>query len=293
MKKKLFMAFSLVMMAAATHAELTNDTTIIVKNPAQIKIKQSDNSLSIEVKGNETNPNYLYSTTLSCGDDALIVTEEKSREFNFNFPFAKNNESHRRCRSEITMGGFGFGMVNAVNSPSGMKVDMGASYEFMISNLLAWQYRPWKNGTAFALGFGLNWKNYRMTGKTQFIKENNDLILGNYPDNADINFSRIKVFSLTASLTFVQQINRDIKIGVGPVVNFNTHASLKTRYKLNGDKVKIMDENIHQTPVTVDLMGSISFKSIGLYFKYSPSKVLNTDFGPKFSSMSTGLILFY
>lgn len=293
MRKKLFMALSLAMMAVAAHAELTNDTTIIVNNPEQIKIKQSDKSLSVEVKGSKANPDYLYSTTLSCGEDALVVTEEKSREFNFNFPFAKNKDSHQRYKSEIQMGGFGFGMVNALNTPSDMKVDMGASYEFMISNLLAWQYRPWNNGTAFSLGFGLDWRNYRMTGKTQFIKSNNDLILGNYPDNADIKFSRIKVFSLTASFTFVQQINHDIKIGVGPVINFNTHASLKTRYKLNGDNIKIMDENIHQTPVTVDFMGSISFKSIGLYFKYSPSNVLKTDFGPKFSSMSTGLIFCY
>ena len=74
--------------------------------------------------------------------------------------------------------------------------------------------------------------------------------------------------------------------------NFNTHASLKTRYKLDGESYKITDNNIHQTPVTVDLQASFQCKIIGIYVKYSPCQILDAAYGPKFSALSAGIVLF-
>ena len=144
-----------------------------------------------------------------------------------------------------------------------------------------------------SMGFGLNWKNWRMTSRNRFIKDNGNIVIGDYPENADIQFSRIKVFSLTVPLTYTQHIYDKIYLSVGPIININTHASIKTRYKEDGVKVKETDSNIHQSPITVDLMANLRFKSIGLYFKYSPNNVLDTDYAPKFKSISTGLTLFY
>ena len=110
---------------------------------------------------------------------------------------------------------------------------------------------------------------------------------------ADIKFSRLKVFSLTIPFMINQALSKNVVFSVGPVINFNTHASLKTRYILNGEKVKETDNNIHQNRMTIDLMAKLRFKSIGIYAKYSPSDMLNTEFGPKFRSLSTGITLFY
>ena len=63
---------------------------------------------------------------------------------------------------------------------------------------------------------------------------------------------------------------------LGAIINFNTHASLKTRYKLDGESYKITDNNIHQTPVTVDFQASFQCKIIGIYVKYSPCNILET-----------------
>ena len=132
-----------------------------------------------------------------------------------------------------------------------------------------------------------------MTGRTRFIKDGDKLVLGAYPEGSDIKFSRLKVFSLTVPFMINQSLGRKVVFSVGPVVNFNTHASLKTRYTLNGEKVKEKNNNIHQNRVTVDLMAKLRFNSLGVYAKYSPSDMLNTDFGPKFRSFSTGITLFY
>ena len=48
----------------------------------------------------------------------------------------------------------------------------------------------------------------------------------------------------------------------------------------------------HQTPVTIDIQASIGYKTIGFYVKYSPCKILDTAYGPEFSALSVGLVLF-
>ena len=132
-----------------------------------------------------------------------------------------------------------------------------------------------------------------MTGRTRFIQEGDNLVLGDYPEGAEIKFSRLKVFSLTVPLMINQSLGRKVVLSVGPVINFNTNGSSKTRYTLGGEKVKEKSNNIHQKSMTIDLMTKLRFKSIGMYAKYSPSDMLNTEFGPKFRSFSTGITLFY
>lgn len=38
-------------------------------------------------------------------------------------------------------------------------------------------------------------------------------------------------------------------------------------------------------------MVRLQWRKMGLYAKYSPSKVLSTDFGPSFTPFSTGLVV--
>lgn len=296
MKKILLLAFGLQMvfaMYANAQNETGNDTVIVIKQPNEVRIEEAPNSISVEVKGREGESEFYYARKLEVTPNSSVISVEKTKEWDFKIPFGKGGKSKKKYSNNIVMGGLGFGFVNAVDAPDGMDVDMGASYEFMIEHLLAWEYSPWRSGSSFSIGFGLDWRNYRMTGRTRFIKENDNLVLGGYPEGADIKFSRLKVFSLTVPLMFRQVICDRISFSLGPVINFNTHASLKTRYTLDGGKHKLTDDNIHQTPVTVDFMGRLCFRSIGFYVKYSPSNVLKTDFGPKFSSMSAGITLFY
>jgi hypothetical protein len=134
-----------------------------------------------------------------------------------------------------------------------------------------------------------------MKGKNRFLKEDNKLIVAPYPDDADIDFSRVKVFSLTLELMLRQEINRKISIAAGPIVNFNTHASIKTRYAIGSGKererFKETSSNIHQKPVTVDFKAQLNISPLAFYFKYSPINTLDTDYGPEFKSMSTGICI--
>ena len=100
---------------------------------------------------------------------------------------------------------------------------------------------------------------------------------------------------MTLELMLRQDINRHVSIMAGPVVNVNTHASIKTRYALGCDRekkgFKETCSNIHQKPVTVDFKAELMISPISFYFKYSPVNTLDTDYGPEFKSMSAGILI--
>ena len=293
MKKLLVLALSLLIGGLAGYANTPKDTIIVVKNPNKVTIEKTRNSMMVKVEGSEGNPAYFYSQRMEVDSTAAVITEEKNADWDFTIPFIGKNAETRKHRMELCVGGFGFGMVNALDAPDGMDVDMGASYELMWDNLLKFNYYVVPYTTSVSMGFGMTWRNYRMTGRTRFIQEGDNLSLGAYPEGAEIKFSRLKVFSLTVPFMINQSLGRKVVLSVGPVINFNTYGSLKTRYTLGGEKVKETGKNIHQNRVSVDLMAKLRFRSIGVYAKYSPSDMLNTEFGPKFRSFSTGITLFY
>ena len=292
MNKFLVLALSLLIGGLGSYANTVQDTIIVVNQAKKVTIEKKHNSMSVKVEGSEDNPGYFYSQRIEVDSTAAVIIEEKNVDWDFNIPFINKNSKTKKYRGNLCVGGFGFGVVNAIETSEGMDMDMGASYEFSLDHLLRFNYNVLP-ATSVSMGFGMTWRNYRMTGRTRFIKEGDKLVLGAYPEGSDIKFSRLKVFSLTVPFMINQSLGRKVVFSVGPVVNFNTHASLKTRYTLNGEKVKEKNNNIHQNRMTVDLMAKLRFNSLGVYAKYSPSDMLNTDFGPKFRSFSTGITLFY
>lgn len=97
------------------------------------------------------------------------------------------------------------------------------------------------------------------------------------------------MFSLSGALLFEQRLGKDFGIALGPVINFNTYASIKTRYKKDGGKFKDVEKDINQRKVTFDFMGVIKTPEIDLYLKYSPNSVLKD--GVRFRSLTFGLYL--
>ena len=270
------------------------DRIVLTKSPYKnsiIVLKEGDNGykLSIEQKIDTKENRTSYQQTSSSWD--------------FNIPFknaGKEKRSIYRAQSRFLLNllsdlEFGIGLVSAHSQAPGMDVEFGnAGWEFFLNNIFNWEYRPF-NRTFVSLGFGVDWRNYRMKGENRFLKEDNKLTIAPYPDGANIDFSRVKVFSITLELMLRQNLNKNISIAAGPIVNFNTHASIKTRYTIGSGKAKEgfkeTSSNIHQKPVTVDFKAGLIINPIEFYFKYSPTNTLDTDYGPEFRSMSAGIII--
>lgn len=287
--KKSFSLLTLALAALPVAAALPEDTVVTVTRPDSVILLQSDSTVHLSIYGREDDDTYRFDYDKKFSPEGRVVTHQKTSGLDFTLPFLR--PEGQRGKSYFSMGGVGFGFVNALGAPEPMNVNMAASYE-VFADLLTYGRYVGPNAD-LSMGFGINWRNYRMNGRTRFVMDGNGISLAPYPDGADIDFSRIKVFSLTFPFRYTQHLSRNFTYSLAAILNVNTYASLKTHYTLDGEKHHSVFKNIHQTPVTVDFMGQIQFHSIGLYVKYSPCRMLNTDFGPDFSHLSAGITLFY
>lgn len=279
--------------------DLSDDVTIVA--PDSVVLSKNAEQSTVTVEGRNGDETYFLKISLNKATNNTLTVKETDNDWDFNIPFIeKTNENSSEAPALFSFNilddlEFGIGLVSATGQADDMNVKMGnAGMEFILNNLFNWRFQPTRN-TYFTLGFGVDWRNYRMKGDRRFLKDGDNLLVAPYPDGADINFSRIKVFSMTLELMLKQRIYKGIYLHVGPVINFNTHASIKTRYSVGSGKdkerFKETSSDICQNPVTVDFKGQLNFKNIGFYFKYSPTNILDTDWGPEFKSISTGIVI--
>lgn len=279
--------------------DLSDDVTIVA--PDSVVLCKNAEHSTVTVEGRNGDETYFLKISLNKATNNTLTVKETDNGWDFNIPFIeKTNENSSEAPALFSFNilddlEFGIGLVSATGQADDMNVKMrNAGMEFILNNLFNWRFQPTRN-THFTLGFGVDWRNYRMKGDRRFLKDGDNLLVAPYPDGADINFSRIKVFSMTLELMLKQRIYKGIYLHVGPVVNFNTHASIKTRYSVGSGKdkerFKETSSDICQNPVTVDFKGQLNFKNIGFYFKYSPTNTLDTDWGPEFKSISTGIVM--
>ena len=283
---KRFSIIMLCVLAAVSAVAQTTDTIADLKQADRVLLTRTDSTFHVNVYGSPGNPDYRYSYSVFSGNDAVI--EALAMGWDFGFPVKKNKQK-RDYKCWVGTGGLHFGFVTALAAPQGMQVDMGASYEIGFEALKV--NRRWGDD-ALSVGLGFNWKNFRMTGYERFVTDNGRTLLGTYPTDAEPQYSRIKVFSVNFPVEYTRRLKHDWEIGLAAILNVNTYASAETRYRLDGKSEKDFSKNIHQNRVTVDLRGSVRWKSVGAYVKYSPCRVLKQDFGPSFSGLSTGLTLF-
>ena len=287
--KKSFSLLTLALAALPAAAALPEDTVVTVTRPDSVILLQSDSTVHLSIYGREDDDTYRFDYDKKFSPEGRVVTHQKTSGLDFTLPFLR--PEGQRGKSYFSMGGVGFGFVNALGAPDPMNVNMAASYEVFADLLTYGRYvGPHAD---LSIGFGINWRNYRMNGRTRFVMNEGCIGLSPYPDGADIDFSRIKVFSLTFPFRYTQHLSKHFTYSLAAILNVNTYASLKTHYTLDGEKHHSVFKDIRQTPVTVDFMGQVQFHSVGLYVKYSPCRMLNTDFGPDFSHLSAGITLFY
>lgn len=174
------------------------------------------------------------------------------------------------------------------NNAHDIDVTMGKSIDIGWLTVIGAKYNT-GHGQRITMGVGIDWRNYRLNSDVRFTGDGEGLAVAPYPDGASKRLSRVKVFSLTMPILFKQRIVDKLDIFAGPVVNFNLHSSVLTQYQLNDEKVKESRTGIHQVPVTVDIMGGLKWRGIGVYIRYSPCHVLKEEYAPAFTPLTVGL----
>ena len=293
------------LLSATTAFATTQSDTLLVKNPAQVAVINTDSACVISIQGKDGSPNFSYRQVIPLSSSTTTIINESETEWNFKMPFIRTNKTksafsagyspkhrweHPTAQLSVNLGLLGIGYVASLNTPQGMHTEMFDSYEFLGPRLM-FMYQPRMSRFSYGFGVGTNWKNFRMTDEVRFDREpNGNTVLTGYPEGVHIGFSRAKVFSWTVPFEVKYYMTDKISLSASSIVNFNTYASLKTRYTMpEGQGVKELDTHLHQNPVTVDFMGHLKYGALGLYVKYSPCNVFESGKGPNFQSWSTGI----
>lgn len=291
--KKLMTIMALAALTLAAGAQ-ENDT-VVIHNPRKVTIVTGDSLQRIIVSGKEDDDKFTYQNTIRLVDSNYVSTTRIGRDRWELMPSVKvgrkKDDPEGRVYYNTISAHFGIGFTAPTKADARTDFSTFKSWE-IFATIAQWDhYFERRHRNSVSLGFGIDWKNYRMTGDTRFVKApNGNVDLENYPLQVSPDFSRIKVFSLTANLGFTHDFDKDFWIGFGPVVNFNVYGSILTEYSLYGDDIKRLERHIRQRPITIDWMLRVGIMGVPLYLKYSGDNVLK-DGGVKFRSLSFGLYL--
>ena len=293
MKRTIYLSLVISVMSFSSVA--AQNDTVVIHNPQKVTIVTGDSLQKIIVKGKEGDDKFVYQNTIQLVDSNYVSTTRIGRDRWELIPSVKvgkkNDDMNGSGSSNSISAHIGIGFTAPTKADTRTDFSTFKSWEIFFTPIQFDHHFDRRERNTVSLGFGLDWKNYRMTGDTRFTKApDGNVVIEKYPLQVSPDFSRIKVFSITANLGFEHSFNDDFWIGFGPVVNFNVYGSVLTEYTMYGDEMRKLEKNIRQRPITVDWMLRLGIFSIPLYVKYSNNNVLK-DGGIKFRSLSFGLYL--
>ena len=253
-------------------------------------------------------PEHTPTTLPSHDDDSYSISGIYPGGWNFDIigiemgaPTATKHRGKWSCKPAPSgfafFSGWGFGFTGAPGAPKGLDGNMGRSFNFCIEDLIAYRFRVWSKGS-LSVGMGIDLKNYRMTGTQRFLLDPSTQVIsyGPYPEGSIPGTSKIRTFSTTYNLKYVQQLGRGFRLAVGPEISLvrkpGKKHELYTTYTDAQGEAKERFRNIRTNRVGLNLVGVVNYKNcLGLYVKYSPTDVLDSGFGPHFQTLTTGIMI--
>lgn len=278
--KKLFILLLLAISATANAVEVSENDTLTILKPKKVRIITGDSIQKIKVYGREGEDKYTYESKILLVDSNYVSEQSINKEtWSFDFVKSKSHGTGYPLKQNNLSTRLGFGLCYGANADYKGPQSVGSSWEIMWTIVEIEKYGYGKHN-GFSIGFGINWRNFRMDGRSKFVKLDDGTITEEaLPAGYDNDFSRIKVFSLTIPVMWKYR-TKQVTFGLGPVFNINTYASIKNRYwDADGEKHKQIFKKIHQRPITVDIMAEVSFHNwFSIYGKFSPMTILNSTY---------------
>ncbi len=279
-----------------------SDSLLIVYSPDSVKQHYDPKKevyYKMEIFGSESDSSFSYTFTnsnvvrrdtsrfrLSIGRDTDEDGDQSRLDFNLPFYHKVVNRTSVRRGYVVEPGNFGMALLN-VNSGN---VDFRTQRSYEVFFNLCDDYFKLSSFMTFNYGLGFSWKNFAMTKSGMMTKDDEgNILIGEWPEKSEPKVSKLRVFSVTFPFVFGVNVYRGVGFSVGPVVNLNASSSVVNKYRLNDEKQKDKYKRAHCNLATVDLMFQLNFRDVGVYAKYSPMNIMDTDYWPEFKHWAIGL----
>ena len=283
--KKVFMTMALLGSLCTYAVAETVSDTLVIENVDKVKIETRDTVQRIVISGAKDDPDFHYVQRIAIPDSSAVRRTIKSvKDFN-KITIKKNGkDSKLGCSAHMNLG-----LNTMFGAPDGHSFKMWPSFDFGLSLLLNWT--PFGENNVWSIGFGLDWRGYRMSRDTYWVKtQDNQMQLVPYNAAFSNTKTKLSVFSLQVPLlyTHVFDGDDDWKLTLGGILNFNTGAHAERHFKYLGEVYEIATQAIGQRPVTIDILVALDTPLLPIYCKYCPMKFFKDDRGPKMNQFSVG-----
>lgn len=306
MKKYILTAFAALstLIVSAQTTVVHTDSITTISNPGDVIISETVKGVSVNVKDKEGKTT-VYSYKNTYGENSTIITEqEENNDFAFSVPFISDRKKtdkttdkitgkikESKCRWNVESTGLMFGVNAMLSTPDAMKGYRSAGTEFLWSNIIGVKYRPFRNGLAFSLGFGIQWSEDRLHNGLRFNRgdDKQSTVLEKFPENSSETSSCLHTFSLLVPFKVKYEFASGWDIGVGVWGNFTTHACEWGNYSLDDIEYEDSWDSVRRRVFRLNYIANVSYKSIGLYVKYTPKNAISEGYGPQYRSLSAGI----
>jgi hypothetical protein len=274
--------------ATQVHAETVGDT-ITLEKVSKVKIETCDTLQRIVINGKKHDHDFYYSQRI-----AIKSPDDVRREYKGVKSFGKITIKKKDGEDSkfSTSGNLDIGLCTMTSAPSDYSFKLWPSFEVALSYLF--NYHPFGELNEWSIGFGIDWRSYKMSNDYQFEKNSSgDLVPQAYaPTMSDVS-TRLYTFSLQIPILYTHHFGNSDGWGftLGGIVNFNTGAHFNSDYSIDDYDYDIDTNKIGQRPVTIDIMGAVDIPGFAnIYCKYSPMKYFKNG-GPEMHQLSFGIRL--
>lgn len=277
------------------------DTVKIIEKASEVVITRRDNNTYIHAiipdEQGTSFQTYDYKVTVNERPDS--TTEKIAENIFSGLPFVNDKKkkqpeaSNNAFKSQRYITGIRniyWGWNFAYDGKEGLK----NSFEVGVAEVIAIDWKPWRNGPDFRVGLGFGMKRFLAADNLTFGKQGDRLVLQPIePDAHDVK-GRWDVWSFHLPLMMKQQIYQNLEVAFGTLVNFNTYSKAWSQQEIDGVRYRTKFKGLQQRLMTCELIGIIGLGGdfgFGFYAKWNPVPVMKSCFGPEFRTWSMGVSL--
>lgn len=294
MKRYISSLLILLLFLTAKGATEPQDTLLIKDTPSKVLITESADGTLITVTDTLTGTEECHFVSYAPG--AKVSTSRRFSKTILNIPGFDSSKCRRHNAGwSVGIDGFCIGLNQAHRQTGGGGLQWSKSFEISWMSCINAGYVF--SRSRIYLGLGFDWRNFKATADERWLVATSygGIEWGEAPEGVNVKSSNLKVFSLQLPLMYEWRVPKSwLKLKLGPILNFNTYASLKGIYEdPAGNKCEYFTKNFDRNKVTIDFFGSISYhNALGIYVRYSPMKILK-DYSPvNFTPLTLGIGFF-
>lgn len=290
MKRMIITSLVATLFAANTNAQTD---TLVVRQPEEVKVITTGDTLNISIEGSKENPLYYYNKTVVVDTEKEeVTTTSKNVGSGLGWDFSLLEGRNSTPQIELSLRAQMYvGWNFMLNKPSDMKQNWFKSLEAGI-DIFHLAFYPRNNKWWMSIDWGIVLSQYRLKDNMMTTAPDGTIVMAPYPNESSSQSSSFR--TLSGGLTFMghYQLAKDHSIGLGLVWNSKLmdNCSYKTKYTLP-DGTSVTDMN--ELPVRSNLFSIkaeyMFINRVGIYLRYTPMSMFKTDKAPKFNELNVGL----